>query len=178
MHRRAAACVAIAAWTTFVAPAVADERNPRDDGARLADHVSARRGYARVRREVVRWHGTTSNACVAFVTTALRQIGIDIPQDGERDGYGISRITFALSAHLEQDRDWRRIVLPADLRRGDLVFTTGYPDHVFVFAGWRSRRRQIAWAIDNQGFTHPRPLFPRAGDDTAGFAYALRSTTD
>lgn len=177
MQRRAAACVAIAVWTTLVAPLAADEPDRHDAGARLIDHVSARRGYARVRREVLRWHGTTSNACVAFVTTALRQIGIDIPQDGERDGYGISRITFALSAHLEEDRGWRRIVLPADLRRGDLVFTTGHPDHVFVFAGWNSRRRHIAWAIDNQGFTHARPLFPRTGDDTAGFAYALRATT-
>jgi hypothetical protein len=145
-----------------------------DPGRRLARYYSVAANYARVKREVLRWHGTTRNGCVAFVSTALREVGVDIPERGVRNGYGISRITFTLSNYLEHELGWERVAHAAALRGGDVVFTTGYPDHVFVFHAWADRRRWVAVVIDNQVFLGARALFPAATSTVAGFAYALR----
>jgi hypothetical protein len=147
-------------------------------GARLDRFYARAAGYRRVKREVLAWHGTTRNGCVAFVSTALRDVGVDIPEDRVRDGYGVSRITFALSGYLEEELGWQRVIALADLRAGDVVFTTGWPDHVFVFHDWRSRRRAIARVIDNQGFLARRALAPPAGSDDAPFNYALRAPAE
>jgi hypothetical protein len=148
-------------------------------GPRLHRYLSRTVNDRSVRREVLEWHRTMRNGCVAFASTALRRVGVSVPERGVRDGEGVSRITRAFSDFLEQELGWRRVAA-GDLRPGDLVFTTdvaccpGYPAHVFVFEGWRSRRRRIALATDNVGRRRPRPLDPPPGSDVDGFAYALR----
>jgi len=147
-------------------------------GARLHRYLSRADNDRSVRHEVLAWHRTMRNGCVAFVTTALRRIGVPVPERGLRDGEGVSRITRALSGFLEEELGWRRITHTRLLRPGDLVFTSdapccpGYPAHVFVFEGWRSRARGIALATDNQGRRRARPLAGGGGIDR--FAYALR----
>jgi hypothetical protein len=55
----------------------------------------------------------------------------------------------------------------------------GYPTHVFVFMGWQSKKDLMALVVDNQGYTHPRPLLKSADpkyvdkDPTAFFVRPL-----
>lgn len=148
----------------------------RADGLteQLFDYFSDKKNYKQVRRDVLEWHGTTRNGCVAFVSTALRHVGMDIPVRGKRDGWGISRITFAFSDYLEQEHAWTKMTDVAELVPGDIVFTDGYPDHVFLFHSWNNERKRIAVVIDNQGFAIRRRLRPKSGSDVAAFSYALR----
>jgi hypothetical protein len=147
-------------------------------GTRLHRYLARADRDRSVRREVLTWHRTMRNGCVAFVSTALRRVGVAVPERGLRDGEGVSRITRALTGFLEEELGWRRITHTRELRPGDLVFTSdapccpGYPAHVFVFEGWRSRARGIALATDNQGRRRTRPLAGAPGIDR--FAYALR----
>lgn len=173
-----------AAWCVLVALAAgtrASAEPVRDVGRRLHQLASDRGRYLSVRRQVIAWHGTTRNGCVAFASTALRAIGVDVPQDARIDGEGISRITRAFVVYLVETLGWTRIDRVQALAPGDLVFTTdapccpGYPAHVFVFTGWRDRARRVAWATDNQGFRRARRLLSRPGDETDGFAFALRA---
>jgi hypothetical protein len=163
--------------TGLAVPAAADTL-----GERLVRDYGSARGYRSIKREVLAWHGTTRNGCVAFVSTALRRLGLPVPQDGvDADGHGVSRITIALARHLEAALHWRRIDDPAALQPGDLVFTTdhpccvGIPEHVFVFAAWHDRARMQALAIDNQGRRYVRALRPDAPTSHAAFAWALRA---
>jgi len=153
-------------------PSAATAQTANDD---LIAYYGQRKNYKRVKRAVLSWHTTTRNGCAAFVSTALRHVGVSVPLREKRDGWGVSRITFALSDYLEADLGWRRITAADDLSPGDVVFTTGYPDHVFVFAGWKDEDDRVALAIDNTGFAIPRPLSPPRDSDTAAFAYALRA---
>ncbi|HUS64849.1 MAG TPA: hypothetical protein VMZ28_09925 [Kofleriaceae bacterium] len=166
--------VAAAALLLTAAAPDAAAHPPRDLGRLLVDYYGTPAGYRRERRDVLRWHRTTRNGCAAFASTALRHIGVEVPRDRAIDGWGISRITFALSAYLEKELHWGRVLDAGELRPGDLVFTTGYPDHVFVFQRWADRSRRIARALDNRSFAGARPLFPAAGSDVSAFAYALR----
>ena len=166
--------VALLPVVIFASPAGAESVEV-SDGARLADYFGTKKGYRAVKRDVLAWHKTTRNGCVAFASTALRHIGIAVPIDEKRDGWGVSRITFTFSDYLTGDLSWQRIEDPAALLPGDLVFTAGAPDHVFVFHSYKSKRRLIARAIDNQGRQTGRQLQPRAGSTTAAFAYALRA---
>ncbi len=158
------------------APSVA---RPSPVGARLHRYLSRVDHDRSVRREVLAWHRTMRNGCVAFASTALRRIGVAVPEGGLRDGEGVSRITRAFSRFLEEELGWRRIARAPDLEVGDLVFTSdapccpGYPAHVFVFEGWRSRARGVALATDNQGRRRARTLAGGRGVDR--FAYALRA---
>jgi hypothetical protein len=147
-------------------------------GARLHRYLSRADNDRAVRREVLTWHRTMRNGCVAFASTALRRIGVAVPERGLRGGEGVSRITRAFSHFLEEELGWRRVARARDLEVGDLVFTTdapccpGYPAHVFVFAGWKSRARGVALATDNQGRRRARRL--AGGGALDPFAYALR----
>lgn len=142
--------------------------------ARLISYYAKPGNYRRVKRDVLSWHKTTTNGCVAFASTALRHVGFDIPVDAKRDGWGISRITFAFSDFLEE-KGWIRVERYDDLRPGDLAFSTGYPDHVFVFHSWSDVGHRVARVLDNRGFLSRRELSPREDSDTAPFAYALRA---
>jgi hypothetical protein len=150
-------------------------------GAELRRYYGTKAGYRAVKADVLRWHKTTRNGCVAFASTALRHVGVAIGERDTIDGEGISRITRVFVAYLEGELGWRRITDAAELAPGDLVFTTdapccpGYPAHVVMFAGWRDRGRAIATVIDNQGWKRRRAMHPPAGSDVDPFAFALRA---
>jgi hypothetical protein len=173
-YGRTAQLAVVAATIALGTTPARAERASQSITERLIDYYASAKNYRRVKRDVLRWHKTTRNGCVAFVSTALRNIGVDIPLREKRDGYGISRITFAFSGYLEE-RGWQRLDAAEQLRPGDVVFTTGYPDHVFVFHSWRERDEQSAKIIDNQGHLIDRAMFPLRGSDDAAFAYALRA---
>lgn len=160
--------------TPFSTRASANNLSEPGINARLVSYYSEARNYRRVRRDVLDWHKTTRNGCVAFASTALRHIGFDIPVRGKRDGWGVSRITFAFSDFLEE-AGWTRIDNAADIAPGDLAFTTGYPDHVFVFHSWSNRRHRVARILDNKGYLARRAFTPAAGSSNSAFAYALRA---
>lgn len=163
---------------TSSAPAAHAERT-RTTGDELARYVGSAAHDRAVRREVKRWHHTMTNGCVAYASTALRHVGVDIDEKGKLDGDGISRLTRGFSRHLEQHLGWTRITDAKALRPGDLVFTVDvipeYPAHVFVFHGWVDKRRAIARISDNTGHKKSRPLFPGPDSDIDPFAYALRA---
>lgn len=171
--RSALACVLIVALGVGVAGA--------DDSKALARHLRSRTHDRAIRTDVLEWHHTMSNGCVAYASTALRHIGVAIPEREQLDGDGVSRLTRGFVRFLEDRLGWTRVVDGAALRPGDLAFTTdvaccpGYPAHVFVFLGWRDRGKQIARIADNTGYGKARPL--AAGGDRDGFAFALRAPT-
>lgn len=165
----------IAAPAALAAPAAPEP----DLTTRLHRYYGTRAGYLKVHRDVMAWHKTAQNGCVAFASTALRHVGVAIPVDGKKDGHGVSRITRAFARYLAEDLGWTRIDEPSSLRPGDVVFTTdapccpGYPAHVMMFDGWL-REAKVARFIDNQGFRVSRALTQAPGSDVDGFGYALR----
>jgi hypothetical protein len=152
--------------------------------SKLHSYYGTRRGYAEVTRDVLDWHKTRQNGCVAFASTALRHVGVEIPVDGKIDGYGVSRITRSFGKYLVDELGWTRIEKLDDLRAGDILFSTdapccpGYPNHVSMFDGWAREKQRIAYVVDNQGFHIKRPLIHEEGSDIDGFAYALRPPVD
>lgn len=176
--------IRVASWIVLVAalavgaPAAVAEP-ARSTGDELSRYVSSPKNDRALRREVKRWHRTLQNGCVAYASTALRHLGVDVDERGKLDGDGISRLTRGFSRHLEEHLGWRRLTDARALRPGDLVFTVDvvpdYPAHVFVFHGWVDRRRAVARISDNTGHRKARPLFPRAGSGVDPFAYALRA---
>ncbi len=164
-----------------VTPASAETRRaPLGTGATLSRYVAATANDRALRKDVRRWHHTLTNGCVAYASTALRHIGVDIDERGKLDGDGISRLTRGFSRHLEEHLGWQRVTDPDTLAPGDLVFTTdvsccpGYPAHVYVFHGWIDRKKQVARISDNTGHRRSRPLFSTRSD-LDPFAYALRA---
>lgn len=182
--------VSIAAATTAMAAEVplssAQEHQtgqmsfPRLTGSDFNSFFSDESNYRNVYRSVISWFGSTSNACVAFASTALRMMGVNVPQNGIWNGERLSLLTRPFSNYLESKLGWIRITDSRDLEPGDLVFTVdepkapGYPAHVFMHSGYADDARGISWAIDNQGFTHTRALAGDLKKDYSAFAYALR----
>lgn len=167
------ALLVVALLLAAPAPAAAEEGT----AVRLLDWYGTRKHYKQVRREVVGWHKTTRNACVAFVSTALRKIGVDIPFDAEVDGEKVSRLTRPLSLWLEDQLGWQRIDDVDALVPGDVVFTENaeYPWHVYVFVSWKDADDHIAITLDNQGFRRPRDVLGHGDGNFTPFAYALRA---
>lgn len=161
----------------LASPVAADSK---DVPARLHSYYGTRTGYTKVFRDVMGWHKTTQNGCVAFASTALRHVGIEIPFDVRKDGFSVSRITRAFSRYLSEDLKWERIDAPGALRPGDIVFTVdasccpGYPAHVMIFDGWLRRDRSVGRFIDNQGFGVARAMTGTPSRHVDGFGYAMR----
>lgn len=159
--------------------AAADTRT-LDVPAKLHAYYGTSTGYAKVQRDVMGWHKTTRNGCVAFASTALRHIGIEIPFDVRKDGFSVSRITRAFSRYLSEDLGWERIDAADSLKVGDVVFTVdapccpGYPAHVMVFDGWLRTDHTVGRFVDNQGFRVARAMAGNSKRDVDGFGYALR----
>ncbi len=143
----------------------------------LLASYATKRGYRDVKREVLAWHGTTKNGCVAFASTALRKIGVDVPLDAEMDGEKVSRLTLPFVKWLERELHWTRVTDASALMPGDLVFTENaeYPWHVFVFHSWKRERAHVARIIDNKGRLTSRPVLGDERRDITPMAYALRA---
>jgi hypothetical protein len=153
-------------------------------GEALNEFYTDANNYWYIHRKVMAWFGSTNNACVAFASTALRELGVDVPQNGIWNGERLSLLTKPFSSYLQNKLGWKRIWDSRSLLPGDLVFTVdernspGYPAHVFMHAGYADSQRSVSWAVDNQGFTHERALGGDPKKDYSAFAYALRSPLD
>lgn len=148
----------------------------------LANWYSQKQNYSKVESEVLKFysHGST-NGCVAYLSTALRNIGVDIPLE-VRGEESPSLLTKPFSRYLENKLNWRRIDDSYSLRRGDVVFTKdakgypGYPAHTYMFLKWINISKGDALVIDNRAFTHQRGIFVFDGKiNVTPFAYALRA---
>lgn len=157
---------------------------PSGTHARLSEQYSSHGGYNAVRSAVRRFYPPDrDNGCVAYMSEALRQVGVPVPKTADASGSSISLVTKPFSNYLEHQLGWQRITSAADLRPGDVCFTRdnpshpGYPAHTFMFQGWKDQARGIAWVVDNQDNVHPRNIHV---DDFGNynftpFRYALRS---
>ena len=149
---------------------------------RLLAYYSNADNYRTVHAQVMSWFGTTSNGCVAFMSTALRNSGVPVPRALNAKGYNISTWTAALAEYLEFQLGWIRLTQLKDLRPGDIAFTLdldgtpGIPAHVFLFVEWTDDRSSWARVIDNQGFLHKRDLSKNNGGQFTPFQFALRSS--
>lgn len=152
---------------------------------KLYDFYSKPSNYDKVYADVMSWYGTTHNACVAFVTSALRLSGYPIPR--ENNDYGnISLLTTALSHYLQDRKGWKKSTDTNNLLPGDIIFTVGgqfgndkdgvpIPNHVYMFAGWSDQANHIALVVDNQAkYLHTRHTNAIPGGKSA-FHYFLRA---
>jgi len=152
-------------------------------GNRLAEYYSNSSNYRNVYNDVMGWYGTTSNGCVAFMSTALRQVGYSVPKHGrDARGEGISLVTRPFSNYLEGQLGFQRINDARALKPGDVVFTTdaprwpGYPAHTYMFQSWADQSQGLAYVVDNQGSTHIRNIWQHGTFNFSPFRYALRPT--
>lgn len=140
--------------------------------SKLCSFYSIHTNYDKVYEAVVNgWFGTTSNACTAFLSEALRQSGYPVPHGPYLDG-DISTWTFSLSGWLIS-KGWKKITNPNDLQPGDVCFTLpsdpndDHPAHVYMFQSWQSKAASAAYVVDNQEFTHVRNI----GEGGGGFNF-------
>ena len=77
--------------------------------AKLYAYYSKYSNYQKVTRDVMSWYGTRSNGCVAFMTTALRHVGLAVPKRNDSRGENISLVTRPFSNYLEYELGWTRI---------------------------------------------------------------------
>lgn len=178
-HRKPLPGIYLAIAALLIAPLPLRAAPPRGNRItkKLFNYYSKRKNYRIVHRDVMKWFGTTKNGCVAYISTALRNIGVAIPINTLRKGYKVSTVTFSFSDYLEKDLGWRRMTSINRLKPGDITFTTGWPDHVFMFHSWKNKRRKIALVVDNIGFLYKRPMVRRNGSKFSPFGYALRPPT-
>jgi lysozyme family protein len=173
-------------WSEVTPIIVRHDTDPRPITKKLYDFYSKNGNYDKVYANVMDWFGTTQNACVAFISSALRLSGYPIPKEEYR-GYGnISTLTTALSHYLQDEKGWQKFTNTNDLLPGDIIFTVGgefgkdkdgvpIPNHVYMFAGWSDQANHIAWVIDNQAkYRHTRHTNAIPGGKSA-FAYFLRA---
>ena len=107
---------------------------------------------------IARNDGKTLNTCVYFVSEALRENDIPIPE-------GTCNTT-QLIAELEKKR-WRKDESYQDLEPGDIVFTTdatgskyGKPTHCYIFMKWAEEGNyDHAYICDNQANDYDGKLY-------------------
>ncbi|MFZ9521027.1 MAG: hypothetical protein ACO3A4_11185 [Silvanigrellaceae bacterium] len=147
----------------------------------LLSWYSVKSNYDLVYRDVLGFYPEGRyNGCVAFLSAALRRIGVSVPIQGSSES--VSLVTKPFSNHLEKNLGWLRISSANLLQPGDVVFTTdnpsypGYPAHTYVFHSWTNKILGLAMVIDNQEFTHERNIHSKtSGYNFTPFSYALRS---
>lgn len=154
------------------------EQQPSETNRKLFEYYCQWKNYDPVWQDVKRWFGSTTNACVAFMSTALRKIGISLPAPRSNDP--VSTITKDFSTYLERRLSWKRVEKMEDLRPGDLIFTEDdpnwptYPEHVSMFQNWSNFELKLAWSVDNQGHTHIRD-FTNPQSRYTPYKYGLRA---
>ncbi|MBS1707082.1 MAG: hypothetical protein JST40_14560 [Armatimonadetes bacterium] len=142
---------------------------------RLDDYYVA--NFRKVYDNVMGWFGTTSNGCVAFLSSALRLSGYLVPPIDSPSGWGPRNPDGTGSPHLISEwtgafqwwiakQGWQKIVGMNQLQRGDVVFANDnsgdpVPSHVFEFHSWIDQASSLANVLDNQNGPnglHQRPL--------------------
>jgi hypothetical protein len=161
---------------------VTDKADQQSTRQRLFDFYSKRENYNQVFSDVLKFYPTgRSNGCVAFMSSALRRVGVNIPLGVYIGGESVSLVTKPFSRYLTETLGWIRIDDVNSLQPGDVVMTEddrrypGYPAHTYMFHSWSDRSAGIGWVIDNQDFTHERNVFGYGSYNFTPFAYALRS---
>jgi len=169
----------IPGWSETEPPLFNPKTIPGTITQHLHEFYTHKKNYDAVYRNVMSWFGTTKNACVAFVSSALRLSGYHVPKTN-LDGANISLWTVSFSKYL-QSKGWKKFTDSKTLQPGDIVFTQeggfgkGVPAHVYVFVSWDNKANQVAWVIDNQAFTHRRNINKGGGGfNFTPFAYFLR----
>ncbi|MGL4849959.1 MAG: SH3 domain-containing protein [Clostridium sp.] len=116
--------------------------------------------------------GDIYNDCVFFLSSALRNIGINIP---DNIGYTTNLMNELQSLGWEKETDL------STLEAGDICFAG--TAHTYVFMGWANKEEGIAWVCDNQ-FSwfgtnfHPRTQHSEVSEDVSPTTcyYRLPST--
>lgn len=164
-------------------PAPAPQPSTSSINAKLFAYYSVRANYNKVYDSVMGWYGTTSNGCIAFMSEALRQVGVAVPKKSGLGGEPISLVTKPFSYYLEHNLGWKRINKASDLLPGDVVFTIdaprwpSWPAHTYMFHSWADKANGTGRVVDNQAFTHNRNIFGYGSYNFSPFAYALRAPT-
>lgn len=148
----------------------------------LSDWYGQYKNYNTVVKDVKSFYPALRyNGCVAFMSAALRRLGVTIPI-ASHDPESPSLVTRPFSRFLEKQHGWMRIHTASALAAGDVVFTRdnpsypGYPAHVYMFHSWSNKAFGIARVIDNQDFMHERNIYDNdVGFNFTPFAYALRA---
>lgn len=161
---------------------VTDKAAPQSKNQALFEYYSQRENYNQVFSDVLKFYPTgRSNGCVAFMSSALRRVGVNIPLGVYVGGESVSLVTKPFSRYLTETLGWMRINDANSLQPGDVVLTEddsrypGYPAHTYMFHSWSNRSAGIGWVIDNQDFIHERNVFGYGSYNFTPFAYALRS---
>lgn len=147
---------------------------------KLLKFYSTDAGYKQVYIDVMSWYGTTSNGCAAFVSSALRAVGVAVPHGNGTNGYDVSLVAQSLAEWL-LEQGWQKITKSADLQPGDIIVTKDNPEypgfaaHIFMFVDWETKTDGTGVCIDNQGFTHARNIVGSAEYSYTPWSYALRS---
>lgn len=160
------------------------EKNPTASGfnQRFAFWFGNKTNYDLVYQDVLGFYPEGRyNGCVAFLSAALRRMGVSIPIR-TASTESPSLVTKPFSNYLENTLGWRRIGGAMNLQPGDIVFTKdnpsypGYPAHTYMFQAWSNKWIGVALVVDNQDFTHERNIYSSGGGfNFTPYAYALRA---
>ena len=149
------------------------------ENLKLDNWYSKASNYEKVYDSVSDWYPPIrKQGCVAFMTTALRYIGIPVPHRQTKWG-DISLVTLPFSDYLIDELDWRIFKNFSSFQPGDILFTvsdeSSMPTHTLMFHGWVDQSEGLATVIDNQSFIHERNLYGDKKNDYDAIAYGLRS---
>ena len=159
---------------------IEEKRNKLHDNYKLMEFLKSKQNYSKLERTVKKWYRPNkSNGCVAYLSTALRMIGVRVPFK-QIKGSNISLVTHVFSDYLEKKLNWMKISEHNELKPGDIVFTkhnkAGRPAHTYVFVRWSDKQKGIAHVVDNQGHNHKRNIYKSGTYNFTPFKYALRHT--
>lgn len=149
------------------------------ENLKLYNWYSKASNYEKVYDSVSTWYPPIrKQGCVAFMSTALRYIGIPVPHRQTKWG-NLSLLTLPFSDYLIDELDWRVLKNFSSFQPGDILFTvsdeSSMPTHTLMFHGWVDQEAGIATVIDNQSFIHERNLYGSVKPDYDAIWYGLRS---
>ncbi len=113
-------------------------------------------------------NGVSSNNCVYFSSSVLRDIGINVPTGMANTQH---YVPFIAAQGFVKDNN------VDDLYPGNICFTvsdgTGYPTHTFIFMGWVNPfDHTLAYVADNQSnVIHIRSMIDAPGIDAFSFGF-------
>lgn len=141
---------------------------------KIVDYYSVKANYDKVHTDVMGWYGTTKNGCVAFMSTAMRHVGVSISKSEKLDGNSVSLWVPSFSKFMEQKLQWIKFDKHEFLEPGDVVISEGFA-HTYMFQGWKNQAKGLGLVVDNQGFTHERNIFGYGSGNFTPWKWAFRS---